>query len=162
MKPILFMIISVLFLGLMTAIVSVGGTSPRERSYRQYERNRDAILEIIEQEAYATYEQNTKRCANYWANEDYVRSQGGQLHKVLSKGNESDSASSLLDNNLLNNHPQVKLKHINLKIYRNAAWVTYQLHTSGGKVQHETRFLEKQGNRWKIVYRSWLRTDQDS
>ncbi|MEM9834366.1 MAG: hypothetical protein AAF944_27305 [Bacteroidota bacterium] len=162
MKPILFMIISVLLLGLMTAIVSVGGTSPRERSYRKYERNRDAILEIIEQEAYATYEQNQKRCANYWADEDYVRSQGGQVHEVLIEGSKRDSPHSLLDNNLLNNHPQVKLKNINLRIYPNAAWVTYHLHTSGGKVQYETRFLEKRGNRWKIVYRSWLQADQDS
>ncbi|MEO0330381.1 MAG: hypothetical protein AAF223_01670 [Bacteroidota bacterium] len=160
MKPILFIIISVLLCGLMTAIVSVGGTSPRERSYRQYERNRDAILEIIEQEAYATYEQDTKRRARYWANEDYVRSQGGQVYKVFSERNGSESTRSLLDNNLLNNHPQVKLKNVNLRIYPDAAWITYHLHTSGGKVQRETRFLEKRGNRWKIVYRNWLQANK--
>ncbi|MEM8967085.1 MAG: hypothetical protein AAGE93_11765 [Bacteroidota bacterium] len=160
MKPILFMTISVLFLGLMAAIAPMWDTSPRERSYRQYEQNRDAILEIIEQEAYATYEQDTKRRARYWADEDYVRSQGGQVHEILIKGNGSDSTLSLLDNNLLNNHPQLRLKNINLRIYPNAAWVTYHLHISNGKVQHKTRFLEKQSNRWKIVYRGWLQTNK--
>ncbi len=160
MKPILFIIISVLFLGLMTAIAPMWDTSPRERSYRQYERNRDAILEIIEQEAYATYEQDTKRRARYWADEDYVRSQGGLVHEVLIEGNEPDSLRSLLDNNLQNNHPQVKLRNINLRVYPDASWITYHLYTSDGKVHHETRFLEKRGNRWKIVYRGWLQTNK--
>ncbi len=157
MKMLLYYITTIL---LMATFVIGCFSNPRERSYRQYEQNRDAILEVVEQEAYATYDQDAERRAHYWAEELHVSSQDdpvGQL--TLSQNTSADTVPSLLDNNIQNNHPKVKLRNINLKMYRTVAQVTYQLCPETGSAQYETCLLQKQGRHWK-VYRKMLQSDE--
>jgi hypothetical protein len=62
------------------------------------------------------------------------------------------------------NPQNVVRENINMRIYREAAWVTFdQYGKDTGEpdmdmpgLSRETRFLEKHNGQWKIVYVGWL------
>ncbi len=70
----------------------------------------------------------------------------------------------LITDNPEKNRQQVRRENINIRVSGNMAWVTFEQYgTDTGEaamdmpgLSYETRILEKQDGRWKIVYAGWL------
>ncbi len=155
-----FVFISLFMSGCLSAVAFWPPGDPVQRSYRQYERDRDVILEVVEQEAYATYDQDAPRRSRYWTAEPDVRNHEERVGVARTPPPELRQAAhnirANLDDNLRGGHPKITLKDVRLRIYEDSAWVRYNLHPARSAHQSETRLLEKHGRRWRIVYQGWL------
>ena len=130
--------------------------------------DRDKIIKVIENESKAFWDKDFESWANYWAHEPYIRTMGwwarGGITVVNGWEERSARTEAHMKNNPIPNPQNVRRENINMRIYQDAAWVTFdQYGNDTGEpdmdmpgLSRETRFLEKHNGQWKIVYVGWL------
>ncbi|MEM8967087.1 MAG: hypothetical protein AAGE93_11775 [Bacteroidota bacterium] len=144
-----------------------------------YEQEREAILRVIENESAAIANKKLTHYANYWVHAPYVRTIGiGRDGKVTVVKGWKERAVRTQE--YMRDYPEpysqnLGRKNFNLRIYQDAAWVTFDQYGYGTNeleivnvypgmiradspdistqgLSRETRFLEKHDGVWKIAY----------
>ncbi len=139
-----------------------------EKEAFDFEKEKAAILEVIEQESKAFWDKDFNKWASYWAQEDYVRTMGwwarGGITVVEGWEQRGPRTKQHMEEFPEPNEQNVTRKNWNIRISENMAWATfYQYGTDTGEpvmdmpgLSHETRIFEKVNGQWKIVYVGWL------
>jgi len=138
------------------------------------EREKAAILEVIERQAAAFWAKDFQRWAGTWVHAGYARrlgwSEAGGVSSI--EGWESIGArmkKNMADNPKPNLTPAKLVRdRLNFRIYRDVAWVTFeQRGEDTGEprfdmpgLSHETRIFEKHDGEWKVVYLGYLLTEK--
>lgn len=132
------------------------------------ETDRDKILKVIENESKAFWDKDYDSWASWWVHEPYIRTMGwwdrGGITVVSGWEERESRTKEHMKNNPKPNPQNVRRENINMRIYQDAAWVTFDQYGSDtGEpdmdmpgLSRETRFLEKHNGHWKIVYVGWL------
>jgi pyocin large subunit-like protein len=135
-----------------------------------FEKEKKAILEVIDGESTAFWNKDFDTYASYWAHESHVRTMGwwqdGGVTTVngwdeRAKRTKSHMEKSPEPNSTANN---VIRKNMNFRIFKDVAWLTFDQYgeDTGDQtmdmpgLSRETRILEKMDGEWKIVYVGWL------
>jgi hypothetical protein len=135
-----------------------------------YEKEKEAILDVIENESKAFWKKDFEEYASFWVHEDYIRTHGwweaGGVTVVSGWEERGKRTKSHMENSPEENSTAttVKRENINLRIYEDVAWMTFDQYgeDTGDPtmdmpgLSRETRILEKHNGKWKIVYVSWL------
>lgn len=135
-----------------------------------YEKEKKAILEVIENESKAFWKKDFEDYSSYWIHEDFIRTlgwwQAGGVTVVEGWEERSKRTKTHMENSPDENptSTQVRRKNINLRIYQDVAWMTFDQYgeDTGDPtmdmpgLSRETRILEKHNGQWKIVYVGWL------
>ncbi len=135
-----------------------------------YEKERQAILAVIEGESAAFWNKDYDKWASYWVHEPYIRTmgwwqdggvtvvEGWDQRAERSKGNFTKSPEA---------NPtatRVRRENMNMRIYPEVAWLTFDQYgeDTGDTLMdmpglsRETRIMEKHNGEWKIAYVGWL------
>ena len=135
-----------------------------------HEKERQAILAVIEGESAAFWNKDYEKWSYYWVQEPYIRTmgwwkdggvtvvEGWNQRAERSKGNFTKSPEA---------NPtatRVRRENINMRIYPDVAWLTFDQYgeDTGDKLMdmpglsRETRIMEKHNGEWKIAYVGWL------
>ncbi len=133
-----------------------------------FEKEEEAIKEVIIAESRAFWAKDYRTWADQWAHEDYVRVLGwwerGGVYVREGWGEISADIKSLMERNPEPNPQNEINKNYNIRISKTMAWVTFDQYGSDtGEVEVDmpgktpnTRVLEKVNGKWKIVYVGWL------
>jgi hypothetical protein len=139
--------------------------TPTEIDYEKEER---AILALIDKESEAFWDKDFERWAACWVQAPYIRTMGwwerGGITVVKGWEERGPRTKEHMADNPEPNPQNVVRKNINMRIYQDAAWVTFdQYGKDTGEpdmdmpgLSRETRILEKHDDQWKIVYVGWL------
>jgi hypothetical protein len=135
-----------------------------------YKKEKQAILQVIENESKAHWNKDFEEFASYWAHEEYIRTHGWWERGgvTIVEGWEERSRKTKIgmakspESNA--NATKVRRENINLRIFQDVAWMTFDQYgedtgdptTDMPGLSRETRILEKHNGQWKIVYVGWL------
>lgn len=132
------------------------------------EKNRTEILRVIENESKAFWDKDYERWSSYWVHAPYIRTMGwwerGGVTVVKGWDERGPRTKAHMKDNPDPNPQNVVRENINIRIYQDAAWVTFDQYGKDNGVpdmdmpglSRETRFMEKHDGQWKIVYVGWL------
>lgn len=135
-----------------------------------FEKERAAIMAVLEGESTAFWDKDYDKWASYWAQEPYIRTmgwwqdggvtvvEGWEQRAARSKGNFEKSP----DPN--ETATKVRRENVNMRIFKDVAWLTFDQYgeDTGDTLMdmpglsRETRIMEKHNGDWKIVYVGWL------
>ena len=148
--------------------ISESATAPNDDA--ALEREKAAIVEVIERQAAAFWAKDFQRWADTWVHAPYIRrlgwSDSGGVVSV--EGWDTIGArmkKSMADNPTPNATPaKLVRERLSFRIYGDVAWVTFEQHgVSTGEprfdmpgLSHETRILEKHDGRWRVAYLGYL------
>lgn len=135
-----------------------------------YEKEKAAIMAVLEGESTAFWEKDYDKFISYWVQEDYIRTMGwweaGGVTVVegwdeRKKRTKEHMATSPDANPTAT---QVIRENINLRIFEDVAWMTFDQYgeDTGDELMdmpglsRETRIFEKIDGQWKIAYTGWL------
>ena len=132
------------------------------------EKEKAAILAVIENESKAFWDKDFEKWAGYWVHESYIRTMGwwelGGVTVVKGWEERGPRTKMHMEDNPEPNPQHVVRENVNMRIAENMAWVTFdQYGKDTGEpdmdmpgLSRETRILEKHDGQWKIVYVGWL------
>lgn len=149
---------------------STENPSPETAQSIDFEKEKAAILEVIDAESAAFWNKDFEKFAACWVHGPHVRTMGWwedggvtvvQGWEERANRTKKHMAASPEPNPTANN---VIRKNWNIRIFRDVAWLTFdqygedtgdQLMDMPGR-SRETRILEKVDGKWKIAYVGWL------
>ncbi|MEQ9168178.1 MAG: nuclear transport factor 2 family protein [Fulvivirga sp.] len=143
--------------------------SQDEKSFG-YKSDSIVLINLIEKESKAFWDKDFEKYSECYAHEDYIRTigwwQGGGIVVVEGWNERSIRAQQLMN---LSSEPnknaiQVNRKNVNLRIFDDVAWLTFDQHGVDTNdplmdmpgLSRETRIFEKHNGEWKLVYVGWL------
>ena len=143
-------------------LIFLTGTSFSERSTADKEK--DAIMQAIKEQTKASSNRDLNLLTSYWIqDESAVRlNSGNNNYNMLSGWKEiGDRYTVGIKNNPEPFKGKKEYSDIKIKVYKQSAWAVFKESTynSDGTLNNEqigTRFLEKEGGKWKIVYMAFL------
>jgi hypothetical protein len=135
-----------------------------------FEKEKAEILAVLEGESKAFWEKDIDAFSSYWVHEEYVRTMGWWAQggvTVVEGWKEREARTRTHMENSPESNPtatNVKRKNINLRIYKDVAWLTFDQYgeDTGDTtmdmpgLSRETRIFEKHDEKWKIAYVGWL------
>ena len=134
------------------------------------EREKAAILAVIEEQAAAFWAKDFERWAETWVHAPYVRRVGWSAAGGVANVEGWEAIGARVKKNMTDdpkpNPTPAKLvrENRNLRIYCDVAWVTFdQRGVATGEARfdmpglsHETRIFERRDGKWKVAYLSYL------
>jgi hypothetical protein len=145
--------------------------SPAEsNSELDYEKEKKAILEVIQKESEAFWRKDFDQYASYWVHEEHVRTMGwwetGGVTVVEGWNARATRTKAHMAQSPEANPTATKVRreNINLRIYKDVAWMTFDQYgeDTGDTLMdmpgrsRETRIFEKVNGEWKIAYLGWM------
>lgn len=135
-----------------------------------YEKEKAAILKVLEGESAAFWNKDFDGYASYWLHEDYIRTLGwwkqGGVTVVEGWEERGSRTKSHMETSPEQNATatQVRRENINLRVYPEVAWMTFDQYGADtgdtlmdmAGLSRETRIFEKHNGEWKIAYVGWL------
>ena len=126
-----------------------------------------ALMKALEAEWAAATSDDLARWSEGWVHAPYVRRLGSSpkvtntagWDAILAAKKKAIAAKPSGAPNALGLDPKVARENFNFRIYRDAAWVTFDQHSIWeGKpyVSRETRIFEKHDGKWKVVYLGFI------
>ncbi len=115
-----------------------------------------AVLKVLNDETKYAFERDYKRWSDCWVqnqhiSKTYINLAEGSASESLGWNEISGFVKDFMDQNPEPEPVPEPITKANVKVYGNAAWVTYnQLDSIRGR-KRETRLMEKSENRWKIA-----------
>lgn len=169
MKPILKFLSLILLLCFSCQQQSVN-TKPTEANEIDFEKEKAAIMGVIDNESAAFWNKNYDQWAAQWAHEPYIRTmgwwEGGGVTVVEGWDERAERSKKNFETSPEANPTATKVRreNINLRIFTDVAWLTFDQYgeDTGDELMdmpglsRETRILEKHDGAWKIVYAGWL------
>lgn len=156
-----------LITGIVTAAAAVLSFTMPGR-FAGVDAEEEAIKKVIIAETEAFWDKDFNALSSQWAHGDYVRVMGwwqrGGVTVMKGWSVVGGRMQTLIAEHPEKNRQQVRRDNMNIRVSGNMAWVTFEQYgTDTGEtamdmpgLSYETRILEKQDGRWKIVYTCWL------
>ena len=156
------------FLGSITAFTQI--TLRKPRSGNRITRDSTAIMATITGEAAAFWNKDFEAWSKHWVHAPYVRVMGWWATGGVTVREGWEKVGGEVKQ-MMQDNPQpnptatrVRRENINLQVRGNVAWLTFDQYglETGDKamdmpgLSQETRVLEKQDGKWRIVYVGWL------
>jgi hypothetical protein len=173
---------SVAILGSLAVLLSVSPPMRGDRSSpgvsqgeMALEKEKAAILEVIDRQSAAFWAKDFQRWADTWVNADYVRRLGWSEPGGVSSVEGWEAIGARMQKNMADN-PKPNLTpaklvrdRLNFRIYRDVAWVTFeQRGVDTGEprfdmpgLSYETRIFEKHDGKWKVAYLGYLLAEKE-
>jgi hypothetical protein len=135
-----------------------------------FEKEKTAILELIQRESEGFWEKDFEKYASCWVQEEYARTLGywkdGGIVVVNGWKERAARTKEHMEKSPEANPTATKVRreNLNLRIFKDVAWVTFDQYgeDTGDPLMdmpglsRETRILEKQNGQWKIAYVGWM------
>lgn len=135
-----------------------------------FEKEKEAIMAVIDGESAAFWNKDFDKFATYWAHGPHIRTMGwwkdGGVTVVegweeRAKRTKEHMEQSPEPNPTATN---VRRENLNIRIFKDVAWLTFDQYgaDTGDSLMdmpglsRETRILEKEDGQWKIAYVGWL------
>lgn len=148
--------------------ISESATAPNDEA--ALEREKAAIVEVIERQAAAFWAKDFQRWADTWVHAPYIRRLGWSDSGGVVSVEGWDTIGARMKKNMADNPTpnatpaKLVRERLNFRIYGDVAWVTFEQHgVSTGEprfdmpgLSHETRILEKHDGRWRVAYLGYL------
>ena len=136
----------------------------------QQQIDTNAIMQVIADESVAFWNKDFESWSHFWLHTPYIRMNGWWMRGGITIIEGWDALADRVSSTMAANpEPNPTAAHvrrdkINLRVEGNMAWVTFDqygqdtgdLEMDMPGLSHETRFLEKHNDEWKIVYVGWL------
>jgi hypothetical protein len=150
------------------AIAQSRVASPKDEA--ALEKEKAAIVEVIERQAAAFWAKDFERWADTWVHAPYVRRLGwSDTGGVVSVEGWEAIGARMQKNMAADPKPNLtpaKLvrEHLEFRIYGDVAWLTFEQHgVATGEprfdmpgLSYETRILEKHDGKWRVAYLGYL------
>ena len=148
-----------IFFSLVTTLFFVGCAEKADNTVSQtahFEQEKAAILATINSETEAAFTRDYERWQEKWVHEPFVT-------KTYMQMNDSSLSETLGWNEInefvktyIAEHPEPEpvprlLDDIDVRLYGNGAWVSFEQDDSVRGVKRETRLMEKIDGQWKIA-----------
>ncbi len=120
------------------------------------ELEKQAILETLNNETKNAFQRDYDAWTKNWVHDSNI----SKVYIDFANGTFSESIGwkkiSLFVKTFIEEHPEPEpvpkpLENINVRLYRNGAWVTYEQQDSLRGLKRETRLMEKVHGEWKIA-----------
>jgi hypothetical protein len=170
MKPFTAVALVVLLLASTLPIVMAQSSTASLNQNAAFEREKAAILDVIERQAATFWAKDFQGWADTWVHASYISRSGWNEAGGVSSAKGWDAIGGQMKKHMADN-PKPNLSpakvvrdHLTFRIYSDVAWVTFEQHgVATGEPQfdmpglsYETRIFEKQNGKWKVVYLSYL------
>ena len=144
-------------LGLLLVTVAAARASDKQDKPAGLTREQTAVLEVIDGQIAARWANDFDKWSSYWVHAPYVRRVGSSLLTGLTYIEGWDAIAAKMKEQMASGTklPPVTRDNYNIKVYRDSAFATFdQRGEMDGKkfISRETRILEKQAGKWKLVY----------
>lgn len=121
-----------------------------------FETEKQAIITVLNGETKAAFNRDYPAWEDHWIQESYVTKT--YMNFADSSMSESLGWEEISDfvRTYIEEHPEPAplpelLDEIDLRLYKNGAWVTYMQNDPIIGLKRETRFMEKEDGQWKIA-----------
>ncbi|MBX2844841.1 MAG: nuclear transport factor 2 family protein [Saprospiraceae bacterium] len=153
MKACIFLIFT--SLGILVGCTSKSNKDTESANTSSIEAAKSSILQTLNAETAAAFNRDYEAWKTFWVHEDFVS-------KTYINFTDSTSTETLgweeVDDfvrSYIEAHPEPDplpeaLKDIDIRLYGNAAWVSYTQEEVRG-TKRETRLMEKEDRKWKIA-----------
>ncbi len=152
---------TVLLIILVTILVSCNAKTSNQKqqkvnSTENFEREKKAILDRLNNETKDAFERNYEAWTQNWVHDPDISKTYLNFHEnTFSESLGWDEISNFVKN-YIEEHPKPEplpepLKDIDIRLYENAAWVTYKQRDNVRGLKRETRLMEKKDGKWKIA-----------
>lgn len=135
-----------------------------------FEKEKAAILKVINDESAAFWNKDFEAFASCWAHGPYIRTMGwweaGGVTVVQGWEERGRKTKAHMEASPEPNPTATDVirENMNIRIFKDVAWLTFDQYgeDTGDEtmdmpgLSRETRILEKQDGKWKIVYVGWL------
>jgi hypothetical protein len=142
--------------------------SPNQKA--ALEREKAAMLDVIERQAATFWAKDFQGWANTWVHASYISRSGWSEAGGVSSAEGWDAIGGQMKKHMAENpkpNPtpaKIVRDHLTFRIHPDVAWVTFEQHgVSTGEPQfdmpglsYETRIFEKHDGKWKVVHLSYL------
>nr|WP_299384211.1 hypothetical protein [Allomuricauda sp.] len=131
-------------------------TSKKSEPTTTFEAEKNAILETLNNETKAAFQRDYQLWTTYWVHDtDITKTYINFAENTFSESTGWQEISEFV-RTFIKEHPEPEplpklLETIDLRLYENGAWVTYQQHDSIRGLKRETRLMEKVDGKWKIA-----------
>jgi len=123
---------------------------------QNFEEEKAAILEVLNNETKAAFNRDYEGWKEYWVHESYVSKtymqfQDSSMTETLGWGEIDAFVKTYIEE-----HPEPAplpefVNEINVRLYGNGAWVNYEQNDAKLGLKRETRLMEKINGKWKIA-----------
>jgi hypothetical protein len=145
-------------------------SKPSPEDEAALEREKAAILEVIERQAASFWAKDFQRWADTWVHAPYVRRVGWSETGGVVSVDGWEAIGARMKKNMTDdpkpNPTPAKLvrERLNFRIYPDVAWVTFEQHAvSTGEprfdmpgLSYETRIFERHDGKWKVAYLGYV------
>ncbi len=153
-REILMILMVIVALGCQEPQKSAGADATNQSV--NLDRERDAILETLHHETEAAFQRDYERWQKYWVHDPTVT----KTYLDFADSTFSESIGwneiSQFVKTFIEEHPEPEpvptlADDIDVRLYGNGAWVTYEQEDSLRGRKRETRLMEKVDGQWKIA-----------
>lgn len=120
------------------------------------EFEKKAILDILNGETAAAFNRNYDAWKDHWVHADYVtKSYINFSDSTMTETLGWDEINNFVKT-YIESHPEpdplpTPLSEIDVRLYQNGAWVSYEQNDPNRGLKRETRLMEKVNGQWKIA-----------
>lgn len=121
-----------------------------------FESEKEAILECLNNETKSAFQRDYSLWTEHWVHDPNISKT--YLNYVDSSFSESIGWKKISEfvKTFIEEHPEPEpppklLDNIDVRLYENGAWVSYEQLDSLRGLKRETRLMEKENGRWKIA-----------
>ena len=165
-----FALASLVLLTVTSQPAALKQSSSRSVQDPRLEREKAAILAVIDRQATSFWAKDFDRWADTWVHAPHVRRLGWSTPGgvVSVEGWDAIGArmkQSMIDDPAPNPTPaKLVREHLNFRIQGDIAWLTFEQHAVAtgdtrfdmAGLSYETRILEKHDGKWKVAYLGYL------
>ncbi len=121
-----------------------------------FEKEKQAILTTLHNETKAAFQRDYESWKNYWVHDStisktYINFEENSFSESVGWNEISSFVKMFIEE-----HPEPEpipelVKEIEVRLYQNGAWVTYEQQDSLRGLKRETRLMEKSNGTWRIA-----------
>ncbi|WP_343488183.1 nuclear transport factor 2 family protein [Allomuricauda sp. d1] len=155
-KTLLIPFFAILFYAIGCKEATHEKTTPEVNETVSYEQERAAILNTLNNETKAAFQRDYESWKGYWVHDpDISKTYIDFGEHSFSESVGWDEISGFVKT-FIEEHPEPEpvpelVNDINVRLYDNGAWVTYEQQDSLRGLKRETRLMEKINGQWKIA-----------
>ncbi|WP_340202124.1 hypothetical protein [Ascidiimonas sp. W6] len=155
-KKLLFFVFSTLLFGVSCNKTIENKTNDLANSSANFEKEKNAIIETLNNETKAAFQRDYESWKEKWVHDSTITKT--YINFVDNSSTESIGWQEISNfvKTFIEKHPEPEpiptLVHdIDVRLYENGAWVSFEQQDSLRGLKRETRLMEKENGQWKIA-----------